>query len=296
VHHLRCYVESYLLEPDNACPLCAEARPSARLWDNPLDLGEAAADSAESGAPLWAIGNLLRRGLDLSLDRSLRTLLRQGLAVPALRLKGCTPDALLKELDTRLMDVLLDETQYSAVELRDLGFDWKTYLLAGFRAAHVPKARARWGADLFRVVFVTSMHLVEFCSGDVDAMVALGLAPAEWRLLTPRLMAPAAILHQAGFKARHLIALNYSLRDWHEVMGLDRALMKKCEFDVATYSEFIQLDNKLRDEFVHRFKFDPFVGESCETSTTSRTPRPPHLSPWLIRTTPSASSSTVTNL
>lgn len=313
MHHLRCYVESYLLEPDNACRLCGDARPVARLWDNPLDLGDEAADSAESAAasPLWAFGSLLRRGLDLSLDRSLRTLLRQGLAVPALRLKGCTPDALLAELDTRLLDVLLDETQYSAAELRELGFDWKTYLLGGLKAAHLPKARARWGADFFTVVLVTPQHLGELCGKDVTAMVALGLSPAEWKLLTPRLMAPATILQQFGFKARDLLALRFSLREWDEVMRLSRYTMGLCEFDMASYLEFIQFDNKLRDEFVHRFKFDPFeqwtlaeqqapvaprAAAAHETSTTSRTPRPPHLPPWLIPTTPSASSNTVMNL
>jgi hypothetical protein len=266
--------------------------------------GTTAATAAGGGAsPLRAIGALLRRGLDSTLDSSLRGLLRQRLAVPTLRLKGCTPDALLRELDTGLVDVLLDETVYTAEELRALGFTWKTYLLGGFRPSHLRRARERWGADLFRVVVGSVTNLSDLCGKDVKAMRALGLSAAEYSELSGGRMAPATALQQVGFRARDMVALDFSLKDWDEVMRLTPAMMRQCNFEKRTYLEFIHFNDTLRHEFVHRFKFDPFVEEEEEAtwSETSAT-RPtnptnmPYSMLWQVHSTPSASSNTVTNL
>jgi len=285
------------VDPDNACRLCDGQAPAARLWDNPLDLGSADAPGAPDapGATVFrTIRSFVARGLDASLDGSQRGLLRQRLAVPTLRLKGCTPDTLLRELDTRLMDVLLDETAYSAEELRALGFVWKTYLLAGFRAGHLKKARARFGADLFTTVIGTVPNLAELCARDTQAMAALGLKVAEWVLLCPRLMPPAYALQQAGFRARDVIALGFSLQEWHEVLRLDQNCMRLLNFETAHYFELTQFDSKLQDEFIHRFRFNPFsqpaataTWPSSSTSATTPTPFQQLLSPWSTPMTPS---------
>jgi hypothetical protein len=268
------------------------------------DVAGTAAATAAGGGALRAIGALLRRGLDSTLDSSLRGLLRQRLAVPTLRLKGCTPDALLRELDTGLVDVLLDETAYTAEELHTLGFTWKTYLKGGFRHSHLRRARERWGADLFRVVIGSVSNLSDLCGRDVRVMRALGLSAADYGELSGGRMAPATALQQVGFRARDMVALDFSLKDWDEVMRLTPAMMRQCNFEKRTFLEFIHFNDTLRHEFVHRFKFDPFVEEEeeedkCSETSATRPTNPtnmPYSMLWQVHSTPSASSNTVTNL
>jgi hypothetical protein len=207
-------------------------------------------------SPFRAIASFVGQKLDGSLDTSLRSFLRQDLPVATLQRKGCSPDALLKELGTRLMDTLIDETHYSAEQLRTLGFTWKSYLEAGLSPKHIAKARERFQGSLFSVIIATPQNLSDLCSGDINRMIALKLTAQEWKSLCPN---PASSLHQLGFQANHLMALGYSLQEWDEIMGLDMKCIRMLyKFDPQDYLQFIQFDSELKDEFVHRFKFDPY--------------------------------------
>lgn len=257
-HHVRCYVETYVLNPDKACRLCS-SKIDPKLWDNPLDLKPVEETSPSLLSPFRAIASFVSEKLDNSIDNSMKSLLKQNLPIATLQRKGCTPQTLIEEMDTRLFSFLLNDTQYSTKNLKTLGFTWEHYLLGGFTSLHVGKARQRFEMGLFVDMIETLAHLNELCSNDVNIIMSLNLRPEEWKALCPPKLPPVAAMYQLGYRVPHLIETEFTLQEWHEIMGLDRMIMQQLyKFSIEQYLEFIRFDSTHAEEFAHRFKFNPY--------------------------------------
>lgn len=259
-HHVRCYTETYIMNPDNACKSCSQ-KMDPSLWDNPLDLKpiEEVIPTPSLLSPFRAIASFVSDKLDNSIDSTLRSVLKQNLPVATLQRKGCTPDALLKEMDTRLFSFLVNETNYTTKHLKSMGFNWEHYLLAGFTSLHVAKARERFQEGLFTDIIVTLSNFSELCSGDVSVMLSLKLSAKEWKLLCPVNLPPVGALYRLGMRTQELIEMDFSLQDWQEIMGLDKLVMQQLyKFRIEEYLQFIKYDQPSAEEFAHRFKFNPF--------------------------------------
>lgn len=246
------------MRPDQACRLC-HTKMDPSLWDNPLDLKPVEETSPSIMSPFRAIASFVSEKLDNSIDNTLKSLMKQNLPIATLQLKGCSPESLLQEMDTRLFSFLVNETKYTTQNLKELGFNWDHYLRAGFTSLHVGKARTRFEEGLFKDIIKTISNLNDLCSKDIEVIKSLELTPTEWRLICPSNLPPVAAMYQLGMRARDIIELNYSLQEWHEVMGLDRMIMQQLyKFRIEEYLEFIRFDNANAEEFAHRFKFNPF--------------------------------------
>lgn len=252
-HHFRCYVESYVMKPDQACRLC-DSKMDPSLWDNPLELSPAEPAEPTFLTPFRALATFVSDKLDTSIDNSLKSIMKQNLPVATLKLKGCTPESLLQEMDTGLFSFLMNETKYTSRHLTELGFNWDHYLRAGFTSLHVKKARQRF--DLFKDIIKTVPNLNDLCSNDIEVIKSLDITPEEWRLICN--VKPVCVLYKLGMRTGDLIDLGYSLQDWQEIMGLDKLVMQQLyKFRTEEYLEFIQTDQRNAEEFVHRFKYNP---------------------------------------
>ena len=257
-HHFRCYVEGYVLSPDHACRLC-DHKMDPSLWDNPLDLKPMEEPTPSLLSPFRAIASFVSEKLDNSIDNSLRSVMKQNLPVATLQRKGCSPDALLQDMDTRLLSFIMNETKYTTQNLKVLGFTWDHYLSAGLTSLHIEKARERFEGGLFKDIIDTLSNLNDLCSQDIVIIKSLNISSKEWLTICPATLPPAAALFKLGFRTQDLIELDYSLQSWQEDMKLDRTIMNQIyKFRIEEYLQFIQYDQSKSEEFVHRFKFNPF--------------------------------------
>lgn len=259
VYHLLCYVECFLADPNTPCRACdSDNVKNVKLWDNPLEVkdGSLAAGGESEGlslmSPLRAIASFVSQRLDSAIDTSKKALLLQDLPVATLQAQGCTADALLKELGTRLFDLLL-KTRYSPENLRTLGFTWEALLLSGMSLRHIDEARRVFGDAFFSELVGSVPHFISLCSNDISKFP---LKPSEWALLDPF---PALALAKANFKAIHLIPLGFTMKEWSDHMKLDQLLMKQhFKFRTEDYLLFVNHDFATAQEFRLYFKFDPF--------------------------------------
>lgn len=201
--------------------------------------------------------------LGLCVDTTDKTV-TSGLPVKTLRHMRVTPENLIEKHGINTLDFIMKNTKYSPEDLVEWGFTHELFLKAGLSPRHCALELPR---AFFDCTVGSLANLIEIFSKNRMALASHGFNTKV--LLWLGGDAPA--LAKAGFKAEHLIAMDFSLKEWQEEMGLTAELMRgPFAFTYNSCFEFIQQDPACWPEFEQRFGFLPKSPISSQPKTAPR--------------------------
>lgn len=239
------------------------------LITDPLQLN-AVAESAADDRPPGIVRPFFERvlGLDKALDAGIEgdavSVLRSGCSVPQLMSRNINAETLLQD-DPGKGDVFsaLVEGGYRTKALKMLGFTWKHLVAAGLTRKTWVEAR-----ELFPVMelvehlqLTADQVLVDLCGGVTSELPQLHLEPDDWVVLVAHPETPADFL--ARVKATPLSFVDYSMREWREMMQLTgRQIQTVFQWSPEEIHSFIVRGTSIEDrddiagayaEFTHLF-------------------------------------------
>lgn len=249
--HFPCAAKSYQQNPGKPCVVC-DPLTHSELWDKLLNFDTDEPAAASSGGA-GGVRGVLSTLLDSCIDPTERYL-TSNLPVRALRHRQITPAHIIERYGTDTLDFLLKNTNYTPEQLVHWGFDFETFLEAGLSVRHCAV-----GQDLEFFVYVVGSlkNLLEVFSGNHDQVARSKYPVAIYVALSQGM--PAIAMAACGFKARHLVAMGFTLNEWCAELGLTKVLMSdEFQFDYDTCFALISQDPERWPEFRQKLGFLPF--------------------------------------
>jgi len=205
------------------------------------------------------------RRMDAGIESDNLVALRASRSVKDLRDRGVTAEVLLREAPEggALIRALL-QGRYHPKQLRIINFTLGQLVSAGLTAETWAEARSAGQLlvpDMIQAFGLTAEAiLMHLCAGVTNDLSRLVLTAEEWRMVCA---CPAKFFADAGVSATTILDFGYSMKEWSEVMGLNKTLWPRFKFEEHHVHTLIRSGSSVDDqeaayaEFKHLFKLNP---------------------------------------
>ena len=247
--HLRCWREK-------GC--CSRPKGTVDMESDLMDplriMGDMKEEPAEMKTPMNPFRRLfssLSNSLDAAVDTNGTTLARRKTPVKELIANGYNAVTLVQE-EPNIVPILIQEGQYTSLQLKQLGFHWELLIQGGLSENTFQVIYPILGKDFIDTFVVDLSSLLILCSKDITQIPRLMITSSDLGLKIK-----AADLFEAKMEPRTMVAFGFTIEQWVKDLCLQ-------ESNLSTWSND-SLRELIRHNPEEKVAFDHFFSETTVT-------------------------------